>query len=73
MVNIEAFNLNEDFMQYIDYDNVDDLAMGLRDDSRLVVGLISTCSTPSIGKKFQPHVNQTYKHMGGIENPINPK
>lgn len=55
-------------MQYFDYNNVDGLAMGLGDDLGLVVGSISTCNTPFIGKKFQPHANQTYKHMGGITN-----
>lgn len=32
MANVEAFNLNENLMQYFDYDGVDNLAMGLRDD-----------------------------------------
>jgi hypothetical protein len=39
-------------MQYFDYNNVDDLAMGLGDDLGLVVGSISTHSTSSIGKNI---------------------
>ncbi len=52
IVNIKAFNLNENLMQYFDYNNVDDLAMGLGDDLGLVVGSISTHSTSSIGKNI---------------------
>jgi hypothetical protein len=32
MANVETFNQNENLMQYFDYDGVDNLAMGLRDD-----------------------------------------
>ncbi len=32
MANVEAFNLNENLMQYFDYDGVDNLTMGLKDD-----------------------------------------
>jgi hypothetical protein len=32
MANVETFNQNENLMQYFDYDGVDNLLMGLRDD-----------------------------------------
>jgi hypothetical protein len=32
MANVETFNQNENLMQYFDYDSVDNLLMGLRDD-----------------------------------------
>jgi hypothetical protein len=42
MVNIETFNVDENLMQDFDYDGVDDLAMGLTKDSRLLDNSIST-------------------------------
>jgi len=46
MVNIETFNVDEDLMQDFDYDGVDDLAMGLTKDSKLLVNSISTLNGP---------------------------
>jgi hypothetical protein len=43
MIKIETFNLNEDFN---DYDGFYDLEMGLFEDTRLVIGSISTPSPP---------------------------
>lgn len=41
MANIETFNANEDLVQYFDYYDIDDLAKGLGDDSKPIVGPIS--------------------------------
>jgi hypothetical protein len=38
MANIETFNLNEDLMQYYNYDGVDGLASRVGHDSRPIVG-----------------------------------
>jgi hypothetical protein len=46
MVNIEIFNVDEDLMQDFDYDGVDDLAMGLTKDAKLLVNSISTLNGP---------------------------
>jgi hypothetical protein len=46
MVSIETFNVDEDLMQDFDYDGVDDLAMGLTKDSRLLVNSISALNGP---------------------------
>jgi hypothetical protein len=46
MVNIETFNVDEDLMQDFDCDGVDDLAMGLTKDSKLLVNSISTLNGP---------------------------
>jgi hypothetical protein len=43
MIKIETFNLNEDLN---DYDGLNDLEMGLFEDTRLTVGSISTPSAP---------------------------
>jgi hypothetical protein len=42
--NIETFNLNEDLVQYFDFYNIDDLAKGIRDDSKPIVGPLFNAS-----------------------------
>jgi hypothetical protein len=42
MLSIETFHLNENLMQYSNYDGVDDLEW-VKDDSRPIVGILNIC------------------------------
>jgi len=54
-MNIEAFYIDEDFMQVFDNDGIDDMVIGLVEVSRLLVVVsISMPTTPTLSKSIVP-------------------
>jgi len=55
IINIEAFYIDESFMQVFDNDGVDDMVIGLVEVSRLLVVVsISMPNTPTLSKSIVP-------------------
>jgi hypothetical protein len=68
IINIEAFYVDENFMQVFDNDGIDDMVIGLVEVSRLlVVASISMANTPTLSKKhntFQHHIKPPKVNIG---------